>query len=135
MANDPSETSDVPCLIVETGQFTGTRFDIDAEEMVIGRNPANDIALLDDGLSREHAVISCDPASGIATIEDLQSSNGTKVNGKRVRSAELCHGDEVQLGRTIFRFFEPGLPLHAPRTAGDEDETQALSGPSVPPRK
>lgn len=129
MASDLPDSTDAPCLIVETGGFTGTRFDLTDEEMVIGRSPANDITLLDEGLSREHAVMLRDPESGIVTIEDLQSSNGTKVNGKRVRSAELCHGDEVQLGRTVFRFFEPGLPLHAPRATSEDDDTQALSGP------
>ena len=38
------------------------------------------------------------------TIEDLQSTNGTKVNGKRVRSATLAHGDEIQIGHTRFEF-------------------------------
>lgn len=120
-----------PYLMVDSGGFAGTRFDLDAEEMVIGRNPTNDITVLDEGLSREHAVILCDPDSGICSIEDLQSSNGTKVNGKRVRSAELCHGDEVQLGRTVFRFLEPGLPVVPPRhgPGNDDDDTQAITGP------
>jgi pSer/pThr/pTyr-binding forkhead associated (FHA) protein len=37
-------------------------------------------------------------------IEDLQSTNSTKVNGKRIRSVELNHGDEIQIGHTRFRF-------------------------------
>ena len=75
-----------------------------AEEVVIGRNPTTDITLLDEGISREHALILFDDDMPGYIIEDLQSTNGTKVNGKRVRSASLVEGDEIQIGKTIFRF-------------------------------
>ena len=39
------------------------------------------------------------------TVEDLQSTNGTKVNGKRIRSATLTEDDEIEIGQTRFRFF------------------------------
>ena len=42
------------------------------------------------------------------TIEDLQSTNGTRVNGKRVRCAELATGDQIQIGRTLFEFLLEG---------------------------
>ncbi len=45
-----------------------------------------------------------DETTGSYTIEDLQSTNGTKVNGKRVRSAPLSDGDEIQIGHTRFLF-------------------------------
>jgi pSer/pThr/pTyr-binding forkhead associated (FHA) protein len=134
MASDPDQPADsqtTPYLIVDSGGFVGTRFALTTEEMVIGRSPENDITLLDDGLSRQHAVLLRDD-SGIFSIEDLQSSNGTKVNGKRVRAAELCHGDEIQLGRTVFRFLEPGLPVAEASPHLDEDDTQALTGPDDP---
>jgi pSer/pThr/pTyr-binding forkhead associated (FHA) protein len=72
------------------------------DETMIGRNPTTDITLLDEGISREHALILRDEQT--FTIEDLQSTNGTKVNGKRVRSAELAHGDTIEVGHTRFRF-------------------------------
>ena len=59
----------------------------------------------DEAVSREHAVILWE--EGVFTVEDLQSTNGIRLNGKRVRSAELHHGDEIDIGQTrilvIFR--------------------------------
>jgi pSer/pThr/pTyr-binding forkhead associated (FHA) protein len=86
------------------GGFEGMTYDLSAEEVVIGRNPTTDITLLDEGISREHALILFDDDAPGYVIEDLQSTNGTKVNGKRVRSACLAEGDEIQIGETLFRF-------------------------------
>ena len=79
-------------------------YDLCAEETLIGRNPTTDITLLDEGISREHALILWDEETDEFVVEDLQSTNGTKVNGKRVRSATLGDGDEIQIGHTRFRF-------------------------------
>jgi pSer/pThr/pTyr-binding forkhead associated (FHA) protein len=79
-------------------------YDLTAEEVVIGRNPTTDITLLDEGISREHALVLFDEDGLGYVIEDLQSTNGTKVNGKRVRSASLAEGDKIQIGQTLFRF-------------------------------
>jgi diguanylate cyclase (GGDEF)-like protein len=58
----------------------------------------------DDGISRFHARISARGGSRY-WLEDLESSNGTFVNGRRVSSCELCNGDTLQLGpRVSFRF-------------------------------
>jgi pSer/pThr/pTyr-binding forkhead associated (FHA) protein len=125
-----SDASPCPYLLIGSGGFSGQRFVLDMDEVVIGRNPDTHITLLDEGLSREHAVILRDPQTGVFSIEDLQSSNGTKVNGKRVRSAELCHNDEITLGTTTFRFLEPGLPLDPALQADhDDDDTQAFTTP------
>jgi pSer/pThr/pTyr-binding forkhead associated (FHA) protein len=61
------------------------------------------VKLLDTGISREHAVITWDDDH--YSIEDLQSTNGTKVNERRVRSAPLESDDCIQIGHTslIFR--------------------------------
>jgi pSer/pThr/pTyr-binding forkhead associated (FHA) protein len=119
-----------PYLLIGSGGFAGQRFSLDEDEIVIGRNPNTDITLLDEGLSREHAAILRDPQTGAFSIEDLGSSNGTKVNGKRVGSAELCHGDEIQLGLTVFQFLEAGLPVEHTRLETDDgDDTQAFTRP------
>jgi pSer/pThr/pTyr-binding forkhead associated (FHA) protein len=89
---------------IQNGGFEGMTFELVSAETLIGRNPTTDITLLDEGISREHAVILLDEDAGGYNIEDLQSTNGTKVNGKRVRSALLSNGDVIELGRTRFEF-------------------------------
>ncbi len=91
-------------LEILNGGFEGMTYELSDQEVVIGRNPTTDITLLDEGISREHALILFDEDVSGYLVEDLQSTNGTKVNGKRVRSALLAEGDEIQIGQTIFRF-------------------------------
>ncbi len=86
------------------GDFKGMIYELEADETMIGRNPTTDITLLDDGISREHAIISYEESTHEYVVEDLQSTNGTKVNGKRVRSATLQPNDEIRIGNTSFRF-------------------------------
>ncbi len=89
-------------LIVRNGQFEGTRYPLGEEETLIGRNPTTDITLLDENVSREHAILAWDETSGGWLFEDLQSTNGSKINGKRCRSGELGPGDSLEVGKTRF---------------------------------
>ena len=91
-------------LLICNGGFEGMTYELSRAETLIGRNPTTDITLLDEGISREHAIIGFDEDTGAYTIEDLQTTNGTKVNGKRIRSAAINDGDEIQIGHTRFRF-------------------------------
>jgi pSer/pThr/pTyr-binding forkhead associated (FHA) protein len=95
-------------LVIRNGGFEGMRYELGEAETLIGRNPNTDITLLDEGISREHALVLFDEEAATFTIEDLQSTNGTRVNGKRVRSAELAPGDQIQIGRTLFEFLLEG---------------------------
>ncbi len=97
-------------LVIQNGDFEGTRYLLESDETLIGRNPTTDITLLDDGISREHAIVLRDEETGAYSIEDLQSTNGTKVNGKRVRSSELAHQDVIEIGHTRFRFLLDPAP-------------------------
>ena len=91
-------------LEILNGGFEGMSYALSDQEIVIGRNPTTNITLLDEGISREHALVLYDEDGPGYVIEDLQSTNGTKVNGKRVRSALLVDGDQIQIGQTLFRF-------------------------------
>jgi len=97
-------------LVIVGGELAGTEFELDADETLIGRSPTTDVTVRDENASREHAIIAHDHDGGAYTIEDLQSTNGTRVNGKRVRTATLADGDEIQVGQTRFRFFWAARP-------------------------
>ncbi len=73
-------------------------------EMTIGRIDAADIKIDSHFISRLHARIVA-TAKGIS-IEDIESKNGIKVNGKLAKSHPLQHGDLVILGGLRFRFLD-----------------------------
>jgi pSer/pThr/pTyr-binding forkhead associated (FHA) protein len=91
-----------PALIVRMPGQPDEVFEITKTETLIGRAPTCDLQIPDDSMSREHACVTCD--GEMAALEDLQSTNGVKVNGKRVRSSELAHGDEIVIGQTHMVF-------------------------------
>lgn len=96
------EQAVVPSLVVRKGAGGGDRFYIDRDEITIGRDPGCDIFLNDVTVSRRHAVLRT--AGDVLRIEDAGSLNGTYVNGVRVDSAPLGHGDTVQIGRFVMGF-------------------------------
>ena len=68
----------------------------------VGRTPDNDLQIDAKYISRHHAVILAGPAHTI--IEDLNSTNGVLVNGRRITRQTLKDGDAVVIGKTAFRF-------------------------------
>jgi chromosome segregation ATPase len=68
----------------------------------VGRTPDNDLQIDAKFISRHHAVILAGPAHTI--IEDLNSTNGVLVNGRRITRQTLKDGDAVMIGKTSFRF-------------------------------
>ena len=88
-------------LILELveGAEPGRTFPLDADASV-GRDPAQEIAIDDEQVSRRHARFSV--AGGTATVEDLGSRNGTYVNGQVLQgSRTLVPGDRVRIGLTV----------------------------------
>lgn len=84
-------------LRVEGGFYAGLEVPVDRTRMVIGRGRGADLVIAESTMSREHAAIAFE--DGDCFIEDLQSTNGTKVNGDRCDRSPLQDGDEIQLGR------------------------------------
>jgi pSer/pThr/pTyr-binding forkhead associated (FHA) protein len=82
---------------------TIVEFALKAEQNVIGRGGRSDIRIKHPGISAEHALILS--RDGIATLEDLKSTNGTRVNGRRVEKHTLRHGDQIEIGRERLMFF------------------------------
>ena len=79
------------------GPNAGARFLLDHDVTTSGRHPDSDIFLDDVTVSRRHAEFHRE--SGVFTVRDVGSLNGTYVNRERVESATLSNGDEVQIGK------------------------------------
>jgi hypothetical protein len=73
-----------------------------AAELMLGRSPDCELVFCDDTVSRHHARLEL--RDGRWFLVDLGSSNGTLVNGRRVRDAEVRPGDRIRLGAAGFRF-------------------------------
>lgn len=77
------------------------------EPISIGRHPSNTLPITDDRASRKHCVIEPGPSGGFL-VRDLDSRNGTKVNGLQISEAVLGVGDVIAIGKTEF-VIEPGV--------------------------
>jgi hypothetical protein len=79
------------------------RYVLDGPRATIGRSKEVECVLRDPNVSRRHAELTRS-AAGDWTIADLGSTNGVKVNGRRVASTRLSPGDRVTVGTTTFQF-------------------------------
>lgn len=103
----------MPSLFVIQGRDQGVRFELDGTPVVLGRSGDNILQLNDTEVSRKHAELS--RRGGAYYLRDLNSSNGTFVNGSPIRQHELRTGDRVQLGRTVLLYtgeLEDSSSLH-----------------------
>ena len=92
----------VPTLFVLQGPDKGRTYHAPAEPSIIGRT-SDQIQLTDDGASRRHAELRFENGSWM--LSDLNSSNGTYVNGQRiVAPTELKHGDQIRVGSSVLVF-------------------------------
>jgi len=92
-------------LLMRSGPTPGKIFELNQNEMTIGRDVLNAIAINDPEISRRHALLALQP--GGYMIEDLGSTNGTFVNGQRLMGPHLLRpGELVLLGETVSLVYE-----------------------------
>jgi len=85
-----------------SGKYQGGEFPLRPNrEIIIGRSSDLDMVLVEDMVSRKHAKITTD--DHVVTIQDLGSTNGTFVNGEKVRKADLKDGDRILIGTSIIK--------------------------------
>ena len=89
-------------LVVQSGAEPGRTYDLATQKVVIGRQSGNDVVVPDEQVSRKHAEV--EERDGSLIVTDLNSSNGTFVNGTRISSPQnLRAGDTVQVGTTVLK--------------------------------
>lgn len=91
------------CALALSGARLGRVYTIEEQPLAIGRTPDCGVHLPEEGVSRRHAQLEWRGSE--VWVVDLQSTNGTFVNGERVSERQLRDGDRVQVGRaTLLRF-------------------------------
>jgi pSer/pThr/pTyr-binding forkhead associated (FHA) protein len=95
------------CLLTEDGAVA-QRWAIGDQPAAVGRDETADITVRDDALSRRHFMIWREGDAFL--LKDLNSQNGTCVDGQRVQGATLRHDVCIAAGRTLFMFSERDFP-------------------------
>src|SRR5215510_10329139 len=91
-----------PRLITLNGASKGSSFPLSGNEITIGRESANTISLGHASVSRRHCVIEADEDR--FKLRDLDSYNGTYINGVAIKEQVLTPGDHVRLGNIELLF-------------------------------
>jgi transcriptional regulator with GAF, ATPase, and Fis domain len=89
-----------------SGPRQGETFALAEEEIFIGRDPGNQISVLDATASRRHCSVRKEGQA--FWLRDLESRNNTFVNGVPTSERLLRHGDQIRVGQSLFVFREPG---------------------------
>lgn len=91
-------------LVISSGKHTGDIFELRDGETIVGRESASQIRLNDASVSRRHCSI--EKRGEDFFITDLDSLNGTLVNGTDAKDTLLKNGDQIVIGDFIFTFFD-----------------------------
>ncbi len=119
-------------LVFSKGPSAGTEFQLpESGQLLIGRRPECDLHIQDDMMSGKHARI--ESVNDGWKIEDLDSSNGTFVNGEPVRAALLNDQDVIVLGgETEFTLQSDGAAVSEAGSAEEEEAAASAPRPSAP---
>jgi pSer/pThr/pTyr-binding forkhead associated (FHA) protein len=122
----------MPKIHILSGVLEGKTIDLIEERITVGRALDNLIRLEDGTVSHHHATFLADGAD--YKLRDLNSTNGTRVNGLRIVESKLHNGDQVRLGSVEMRYEsdakKSSQPLPPSKTGVDLTE---LGGPGAPP--
>jgi len=116
-----------------SGPLKGKLLRLIKDEVSIGRDPTNEISLLDGLVSRRHCLIRKE--GGGFRLQDVESRNSTFVNGVPIRDRVLVHGDEIRIGNSIFIFQGANSESPTGSASLQLDATPTPGGPTVLLRK
>ncbi len=97
-----------PALVFLSGELIAVPIPLEREDVILGRALEADVRVNDTQVSRQHAEVSAvrgeTPGPPSYILSDLDSRNGTFLNGRRIRRETLQNGDKITIGETILRF-------------------------------
>jgi len=115
----------MPHLTISTPDAGAITYELENEVTTIGRTDENDLTIEDGSISSHHARITLQAGGGIL-LEDLESTNGTKVNGETITSISLNGGETITFGSVDVQYV-------ADVASGGNGETQqAAEAPAQP---
>lgn len=117
-----------PRLIAVSGPAAGTTFSLSVGEVSIGRGASNEICVNDNSISRQHCLVKQEDES--FKVIDLESYNGTFVNGLPVLEQYLTHGDQLAVGSVLFLFLTEEIDDAPPQTSVELANVE-LANPST----
>jgi pSer/pThr/pTyr-binding forkhead associated (FHA) protein len=118
----------MPKMIVSIDEVVIKEVQLTKDKTTLGRRPYNDIVIDNLAVSGEHAILQM--TGNDVVLEDLNSTNGTYVNGKAVKRQQLQSGDAIEIGKYKIKFV-------ADNAAEDFDKTtvvKARPASAAPPR-
>ena len=120
-------------LVVSLDGVVIKEVQVTKDKTTLGRRPYNDIVIDNLAVSGEHAVLQM--VGGDVFIEDLNSTNGTYINGKAIKKQLLAHNDTVEVGKYKIKYlvddsgeYEKTLIMRPPGAAGRASAPAAASG-------
>jgi diguanylate cyclase (GGDEF)-like protein len=128
-----------PALVFLSGELIAVPIPLEREEVILGRSLGADVRVNDSKASRKHARINVIEREGAAIDEyiltDLNSRNGTFLNGQKITSQALSNGDKITIGDHILRFelldeIDREYQRQIHRLISHDDLTGLLSGRS-----
>ena len=124
-------------LIMRSGPTPGAAYNLEGDQLTIGRDATNDITINDAEISRRHARLTFQ--GGKYVLEDLGSINGTFVNGQRLAGPRVLKaGEVVSFGEQIILVYEvtnidAGATMVSPRAAAVPSVERPAMAPPPPP--
>jgi len=100
----------MPKMIVSIDGVVIKEVQLTKDRTTLGRRPYNDIVIDNLAVSGEHAVLQMSGAD--VFLEDLNSTNGTYVNGKAIKKQQLQGGDSIEIGKYKIKFVHEGADSH-----------------------
>jgi transcriptional regulator with GAF, ATPase, and Fis domain/pSer/pThr/pTyr-binding forkhead associated (FHA) protein len=108
-----------PRLVATSGYLKGTAWPANGGSLSLGRDASNQVVVSDAAVSRKHCSVS-EVASGVFELADLDSANGTLLNGTQVSRNTVRHGDRIRIGSSEYVFLIGPDELGDSRSGSEE---------------